>query len=77
MLIEHKTLYDSRVHSHNIPQHHTIHYAPPEKQAKEPCTLGGLMEILNPNHVDLDLYYSIGWSNSQTHILSISYITIY
>ena len=40
-------------------------------------TLGGLMEILNPNHVDLDLYYSIGWSNSQTHILSIGYITIY
>ena len=40
-------------------------------------TLGGLMEILNPNHVDLDLYYPIGWSNSQTHILYISYITIY
>ena len=38
-------------------------------------TLDGLMEILNPNHVDLDLYYSIGWSNSQTHILSIGYIT--
>ena len=40
-------------------------------------TLGGLMEILNPNHVDLDLYCPIGWSNSQTHILSIGYITIY
>ena len=40
-------------------------------------TLGGLMEILHPNHVDLDLYYSIGWSNSQTHMLSIGYITIY
>ena len=34
-----------------------------------PKTLGGLMEILNPNHVDLDLYYPIGWSNSQTHPL--------
>ena len=33
MLIERKTLYDSRVHSHNIPQHHAIYYAP-----KEPCT---------------------------------------
>ena len=40
-------------------------------------TLGGFMETLNPNHVDLDLDYSIGWSNSQTHILSIGYITIY
>ena len=40
-------------------------------------TLGGLMEILYPNHVDLDLYYPIGWSNSQTHILYISYINIY
>ena len=40
-------------------------------------TLGGLMEILNPNHVDLDLYHPIGWSNSQTHILYISYIIIY
>ena len=40
-------------------------------------TLGGLMETLNPNHIDLDLYYPIGWSNSQTHILYISYITIY
>ena len=34
-------------------------------------TRGGLMGILNPNHVDLDLYYPIGWSNSQTHILHI------
>ena len=32
---------------------------------------GGLMGILNPNHVDLDLYYPIGWSNNQTHILHI------
>ena len=32
-------------------------------------TLGGLLEILNPNPIDLDLYYPIGWSNSQTHIL--------
>ena len=40
-------------------------------------TLGGLMETLNSNHIDLDLYYLIGWSNSQTHILSIGYITIY
>ena len=38
MLIERKTLYDSRVHSHNIPQHCAIHYAPPEKQAKELCS---------------------------------------
>ena len=38
MLIECKTLYDPRVHSHNIPQHRTIHYAPPEKQAKELCS---------------------------------------
>ena len=36
-------------------------------------TLGGLMETLNPNHVDLDLYYLIGWSNSQTHILYIRF----
>ena len=34
-------------------------------------TSGGLMETLNPNHIDLDLYYPIGWSNSQTHILNI------
>ena len=39
MLIECKTLYNSRVHSHNIPQHRAIHYAPPEKQAKELCIL--------------------------------------
>ena len=38
MLIECKTLYDSRVHSDNIPQCRTIQYAQPEKQAKEPCT---------------------------------------
>ena len=37
MLIERKTLYDPRVHSHNIPQCRTIYYAP-EKQAKEFCT---------------------------------------
>ena len=37
MLIECKTLYDSRANSHNIPQHRAIQYAPPEKQAKEPC----------------------------------------
>ena len=37
-LIEHKTLYDPRVHSRNIPQHHATHYAQPEKQAKETCT---------------------------------------
>ena len=37
-LIECKTLYDPRVHSHNIPQCHAIYYAQPEKQAKEPCT---------------------------------------
>ena len=41
MLIERKTLYDSRVHSHNIPQHCAIQYAQPEKQAKEPCIIGG------------------------------------
>ena len=41
MLIEHKTLYDSRVHSHNFPQHRPIQYAQPEKQAKEPCIIGG------------------------------------
>ena len=34
-------------------------------------TFGGLMETLNPNHIDLDLYYPIGWSNSKTHILYI------
>ena len=38
MLIECKTLYNSRVHSHNIPQHCAIHYAPPEKQTKELCS---------------------------------------
>ena len=32
--------------------------------------------ILNPNHVDLDLYYPIGWSNSQTHILHIKIISL-
>ena len=36
-LIERKTLYDPRVHSHNIPQHRATQYAPPEKQAEEPC----------------------------------------
>ena len=41
MLIERKTLYDSRVHSHNIPQCRAIQYAQPEKQAKEPCIIGG------------------------------------
>ena len=41
MLIERKTLYDPRVHSHNIPQCHTTQYAQPEKQAKEPCIIGG------------------------------------
>ena len=40
-------------------------------------TLGGLMENLNPNHVDLDLYYSIGWSNSQTHPLHKLHYQIY
>ena len=34
-------------------------------------TLGGLMGILNPIHVDLDLHYPIGWLNNQTHILHI------
>ena len=34
-------------------------------------TLGGLMGILNPTHVDLDLHCPIGWSNSQTHIIHI------
>ena len=29
------------------------------------------MVTINPNHVDLDLYCPIGWSNSQTHILHI------
>ena len=38
MLIERKTLYDSRVHSHNIPQCHATQDAQPEKQTKEPCT---------------------------------------
>ena len=37
-LIEHKTLYDPRVHSHNIPQCCATQYAQPEKQAEEPCT---------------------------------------
>ena len=37
MLIEHKTLYNSRVHSHNFPQHRTTQYAQPEKQTKELC----------------------------------------
>ena len=41
MLIERKTLYDSRVHSHNFPQHHAIQYALPEEQAKEPYIIGG------------------------------------
>ena len=31
----------------------------------------GLMVIINPNQVDLDLHCPIGWSNSQTHILHI------
>ena len=39
MLIERKTLYDPRVHSCNIPQHRAIHYAQPEKQAKELCMI--------------------------------------
>ena len=38
-LIEHKTLYDPRVHSRNIPQCHATQYAQPEKQAEEPCTI--------------------------------------
>ena len=29
------------VHSHNIPQCHATQYAEPEKQAKEPCIIGG------------------------------------
>ena len=28
-------------YTHNIPQHRAIHYAPPEKQAKELCIIGG------------------------------------
>ena len=41
MLIERKTLYDSRVYSHNFPQHHATQYAQPEKQTKELCIIGG------------------------------------
>ena len=41
MLIECKTLYNSRVHSDNFPQHRTTQYAQPEKQTKEPCIIGG------------------------------------
>ena len=37
-MIECKTLDSSKGTSHNIPQHHTMQYAQPEKQAKEPCT---------------------------------------
>ena len=34
-------------------------------------TQGGLMVTINLHHIDLDLHYPIGWSNSQTHILHI------
>ena len=40
-LIERKTLYDSRVYSHDFPQHRATQYAQPEKQTKEPCINGG------------------------------------
>ena len=33
--------------------------------------LGGLREAINPNHFDLDLHCSTGWSHRQTHILQI------
>ena len=42
MLLERKTLYDTRVHSHNIPQCRKIHLCTTrETEEKELCIIGG------------------------------------
>ena len=42
MLLEHKTLYDTRVHSRNIPQCRKIHLCTTrEIEEKELCIIGG------------------------------------
>ena len=42
MLLERKTLYDTRAHSRNIPQHRKIHLCTTrETEEKELCIIGG------------------------------------
>ena len=74
MLIERKTLYDSRVHSHNISQHCTIHYAPPEKQAKETCIIGGesIFQIMQFKEL-----YKIVQFNEFDQIVQFSFVKLF